>query len=317
MGYRTKISDIKDIVMEKMRIGKDYVVVITGDEGEGKSSVAIDIASTIDPEFDLWDNIIYTGHLSEYNEKYDKLKEKTVIILDEAIELMYKMDFMKTSVKTLVKYFAARQRKEKHAVYILNIPHMSDLAPYWREKRAKMWIELMQREFFKERRVGAIVFEKTRVPFLPGGVDTWLLKDFYKEWMVMLNRSGYVADKSLNIMRKHPYFMGELIFRKINKTTYAKYLACRERAYRDYKEEAVLTRTEKMWRRRFYALTKYLIEKYAMGQKEIEDNVGIPKATLSRGLERFTTADLHTKLPLNKTNKGTDFSKLSDKSSHI
>lgn len=227
------MENLKNRILKPLKTGKDYVIAVTGDVGEGKSTSAINLSEKLYPDFDMWKNIIYTGSIREYEEKYEILEERGVLIFDEAIELMYALDFMKSNVKDLVKNFAAKHRKEKHAIYILNIPHLTDLTKYWREKRVKMWIELLAREAFKKDRVGAVVFEKERIPFLPSSADVWLMKSYYKKYMKMIKK-GYNVNTALDILEKHPYFVNEVTFKKFKKSKYAKYLNNRKKALKKY-----------------------------------------------------------------------------------
>ena len=112
---RIYFRDLKHIVNEEMSRKKDYVICITGDEGEGKSLTAIQIARRLFSDFDFNKNEIYTESTTEFSEKYLELQRETVLVIDEAIKLLYKMDFQLKPVKKMIKKYAADVRKEKLA----------------------------------------------------------------------------------------------------------------------------------------------------------------------------------------------------------
>lgn len=287
------LAELSDEIKSPTEIGKDCVVALTGEEGEGKSLSATQIARAIFPEFDLWNNIIYSKYPAEYNDKYKMLLSGVPFQIDEAIELMYKMDFMKYDVKELVKKFAAQQRKEKHAIYLLCISCLKDLSTYWREHRVKYWIELMPREEMAfENAVAAMVFKKPRIPFTPAGTDVWMLKKYYELWMKKYQRYGY-TERVVEIMRNHPYYIGEVKIPKPSHKIEREYLRFRGYAYKKYaprKEEPSLTLLQEEWRRLAALLLLHLQKRYGYKLAPFlkESGIHMERTKVSQAMQKYT-----------------------------
>lgn len=288
---RLSVERLAEILSRPTKSNKDQVIIVSGDEGDGKSSFSLNLARTMYKNFNIWKHIVYTESIQEYRDKYKYMDTNGVLSIDEAIKLMYKMDFMKTDQKDLHKAFAADQRKEKHGIYFLNIPHLTDLQTYYRERRAKVWIEILPREYFEEGKVGAVVFRKPRIPFLPSGTDPWLFNDNYKRFMTMLNRRGYDLNEVLKIMRNHPFYMGEVLMDKLPDNVYQYYLECRERAKQEYQQasETEEGKLEQKYRKALVNIIKYLhnSKEYSYNYKQIADILGVSQDMAWRFGEKY------------------------------
>jgi len=275
---RLSKKSLAEVIKDPTASNKDQVAIVSGDEGEGKSSFSLSLARTMNPNFNIWKHIVYTSSVDEYKEKYSYMEKNGVLSVDEAIKLMYKMDFMKTDQKDLHKSFAADQRKEKHGVYFLNIPHLTDLQTYYRERRAKIWIELLPREYFEEGKVGAVVFKKPRIPFLPSGTDPWLFNDYYKRFMAMLKKKGYQINEVLSIMRSHPYYVGEIVMDKTPDDVYNYYLECREKAKEKYQEAQEVGKREQKHLEIIKKSIKFLHETQGYNYTKIGEIMGMTQS---------------------------------------
>ena len=223
-----KFDDLKKKIFESIDNEKDYIIALSGDEGEGKSvNAAWNIAARFWEDFDIENNVIYTGNGQEFDDKYKLLNRKGVIVIDEAIKLAYKMDFAKSTTKDLVRKYTADVRKEKLACHIMCIPVLSDLVVNFRTHRVKMWIELIDRKYTNKNFCIGIVFVKDRNPFTESSSDPWLLRDFGRIWMAKVKDGSMDnIDEKLKLFRSHPYYFGEIVFPKpsegqLNKYAYA------------------------------------------------------------------------------------------------
>jgi len=235
--YQGGLKELRELIVERENNNKDTVIALTGDEGEGKSlSGVFGIAKKIYPDFSLRDNVVYTGCPDEFNDKYDKLVSSGgVIQIDEAIKLLYKMDFMLGAVKELVKDYGAKIRKEKKAAHILCIPSLDDLHKNFRNHRVKVWIELLPREDLDEsNRVSAVIMVKQRNAFGTSADDTWLLKEFSKLWYNKYKRGNFGYDAKIDLMRSHPFYFGETFFKRPSDHDEAMYLIERQNALNKY-----------------------------------------------------------------------------------
>lgn len=285
---KLNMQELADIIKFPTTIGKDNVVVIAGGEGDGKSLFQhYGLGPALDPEYDLWRSVVYTDSMDEFNEKYEYLKINWAI--DEAIRVLYKLDFMLGIAKDLVKKFAADVRKEKGAVHSFLIPDISELNKYFREQRVTTWIEFIQREHLVEGESAAVVFQKPRIHFRPTNVDVWLLKDYYEKYMKAFKKSGY-GDATIDIMRNHPFYIGEIYFKKPSETKIARYLEYRQMAINRYSQSKEhVSAKEQKWRLFALRMVKHgLLNKWGTltDMAKIGNHI-IHEDTLSYGLKRI------------------------------
>lgn len=274
------LTKLAKLLQYPTTIGKDSICAVTGEEGEGKSLfVNTGVAPAIDTDFDLWKNVVYTEYEREFNEKYEYLKPFGCWSLDEAIKLMYKMDFMLAPAKKMVKSFAADVRKEKHGVHFLIIPDFDDLLKYFREKRVKFWIDLIPREYLADDEVAAMVYQRIRLPFKPPAMDIWFLKEYFERSIKAVRKHGY-SEKVINIMRSHPYYIGELNFKRPSDAKEQRYLKFRERAKAIYtpSSDKEITITQQRWRIAYLRVAKELIKS---GKYNLSDLIRMSKDIIS------------------------------------
>ncbi|MEA3420261.1 MAG: hypothetical protein U9Q97_01125 [Acidobacteriota bacterium] len=256
-------DDIREKIFSTMMLEKDFLICITGDEGEGKSlNAAWNIGKRFWPDFDITDNVVYTGSEEEFEHKYEKVNHNGIFIIDEAIKLAYKMDFATAKAKTLVKKYTADVRKEKKACHILCIPCLSDLILNFRTHRVKMWIELIDRRYTKENFCIGLVFVKERNPFTETRSDPWYLKDFGRLWHSKLKLGELSSLKEkLKLLRSHPFYFGEITFPKPNDSQIKKYLLSQKIAKKKYEldmEGNKIPTLTKLWKTRLKLLVRYL-----------------------------------------------------------
>lgn len=154
-----QISDIKNIknevsisntletcvefIKKRIREDKDLVIAITGDEGIGKSTLAIWLGMSIDEEFTLEKNELFSPSVEEMESKVRGLPKYSVIVADEAIKILYKLYWMTKGQRYLNRLFSIVRDENK--VIILCIPRFIDLNEWWRHHRVKIWVHVMER----------------------------------------------------------------------------------------------------------------------------------------------------------------------------
>jgi len=141
----------------RVRRDLDLYITITGREGFGKSSLALLLGYLIDPNFNLDDNVLYSPTVEEMNLKinYRKIKQQgkempkgalkpySVLIVDEAIKVVYKMEQWSGLQRFLKKLFALARTENK--IIILCIPGFLDMGNNFR-KRMNYWANIFERE---------------------------------------------------------------------------------------------------------------------------------------------------------------------------
>lgn len=98
-----------DIILKK-RIKKkfDYVLLVDGYEGNGKSTLADSISYYLDNSFSL-DNVVFTPE--QFMQAADTLPPESVILWDEATLGALNTDFMSRMQKTIIKVLTTKRSK--------------------------------------------------------------------------------------------------------------------------------------------------------------------------------------------------------------
>ena len=88
---KKSIKTLARLIRKRLREDWDVVIAVTGQEGCGKSTLAIELGMAVDKNFDLEQNIIYIPDYKLIAKKItEELKKYSVLIIDEAIKTMYK-----------------------------------------------------------------------------------------------------------------------------------------------------------------------------------------------------------------------------------
>lgn len=119
----------------------DAVLCISGFEGVGKSTLAKILGFLLDPDFDLWDNVLYSPSKKELLGKLKVLSKGNVLDLDEAVKVLEKQEWSK---QTFIKktYQVIRGR---NLITMLLIPRLEDLNEYFRNWRVMLNICVIYR----------------------------------------------------------------------------------------------------------------------------------------------------------------------------
>lgn len=147
----------------KQRVKQDFdaVVAVTGEEGVGKSSCAVQIAKRVDRKFSFERNEIILPNIHLLKEKIMQLPDGSAVVVDEAIKLLYKLQWSSKSQIFLNTLYALARKKRK--VTLLCISRFTDLNEFFRNHRVKFWVFIPYRGF-------AVVFIRDWSPFAK---DPW------------------------------------------------------------------------------------------------------------------------------------------------
>lgn len=175
---------------------KDCVLSISGATGEGKSVLAVEIAKRFDRRFEYDRNLIYSRQ--ELKEKIETFKPSAFIV-DEAINVLYKREWNKSSQKDLIKLLNICRSKGHLIIFVQ--PAFTDMDKDIRRERVRLWI------YVKKRGVG-IVFRPIRA--ISGSQDPFKLDDLNKTVKRFVNKMGefvgtlegaYRSENFLNFIR--------------------------------------------------------------------------------------------------------------------
>jgi len=218
----TCVKMISEKARLKVRQDYDCVIAITGSEGVGKSSMAIRLGMAIDDNFSMEKNILFSPIETEVKDAVTKLPKYSVIILDEAIKVLYKLNW-NTKLQKMLNTLYTLCRKE-NKVTILCIPRLTDLSEMFRNHRVKIWIHI-------SRRGCAMVFLKNDSPFSD---DTWSFKIMQKR-TDKINWSAIEFEKQISMVKKLPTFFGAFHFHDLDPRVKNRYIALRDTEGEKYK----------------------------------------------------------------------------------
>jgi hypothetical protein len=161
-----KLNYFAELVNERLNNDYDLVVAITGEEGVGKSTLAIQLGLKIDKDFDLVKNIAYLPDEKEIEDKFHNLQSKQCFIIDEAIRVFYKLRWMdKFQIRLNQMYMT--ERWQNKCTFLL-IPRFTDLNEAFRNHRVNVWIHVIDRGI-------ALVFKKISENIF--STDPWKMKE--------------------------------------------------------------------------------------------------------------------------------------------
>jgi len=157
-----KFGKIRNLAkrLSKLQEGDwDAVVVVSGTEGVGKSTLAIDLARLVSKlngiKFDYEDNMAYDAE--EAIEKVQKIHNKGVMVLDEGMRLAWRRQWFDANQRHLIRLFS--QIRSKNLCFFLCIPSFSHLETYFRLHRITYWLHVVKRGWvvgFKPNRMAGV-----------------------------------------------------------------------------------------------------------------------------------------------------------------
>jgi hypothetical protein len=118
----------------------DSVILFTGEEGAGKSTLSLKLAKHIDPEFPL-ERVCFK--IDEFSKRIDDSPNGSVISFDEAGFDMFNQQWWADFQQELIKKLLVIRAKE--LIIILCVPHRMELNKKLRERRCTFWIDVLTR----------------------------------------------------------------------------------------------------------------------------------------------------------------------------
>jgi hypothetical protein len=109
-------SDLKKLaylIRKRLHADWDLVIALTGEPGTGKSTLAALLGMLIDKRFDLEKSMAFFPNEREVVEEFHSLHKYSVYIIDEAIKVLLKYQFMSSLQQTIVKMYATERWQNK------------------------------------------------------------------------------------------------------------------------------------------------------------------------------------------------------------
>lgn len=123
----------------------DIFLGITGAEGIGKSTIGIQIASLVDPEF-IVDDVCLTGRQLTHNMRIGK-RGKAIVCDESATMGLFSREAMSRTNKEFVKLFTTIRKKG--FILIVVVPNFFYFDTYLREQRIISLIHMRRRGYYR------------------------------------------------------------------------------------------------------------------------------------------------------------------------
>lgn len=266
-------------IKDRNAIKYDTVAVIDGEEGGGKSTLAIILGYLTDEKFNLDKNIAYLPTTNEVEDKFTDLDSKQMLIIDEAIKAFYKLRFM-DKMQTRVNTMYATERKQRKNT-LLCIPRFTDLNEFFRNDRVNFWIHVVSRGV-------AVVFVKDKLNLF--GSDRWHMAEEYKRIMSTTFKTRFcdiTPEDALKIYQKSKLFWFSFAFPQLPEEVEDEYLRLRE----EYNLLPAAKTLESDERKRHVLNLIKLNKERNLGlmQKDIASMAGMSEGSLSVFITKYVT----------------------------
>jgi len=156
----TKIQKALDKSKERViDRDKDFVGLVTGGEGNGKSSLAVEMARYVDQDFDVekqvamsYEDVIRTA---------DELDPGQALVIDEGIEMLLSRNHAKKKNKIILEWF--REVRAKNLFFFICMPKFKEVDKPIRDDRAHTLVRCVGQgrgHFFNKSKMDEITVER-------------------------------------------------------------------------------------------------------------------------------------------------------------
>jgi len=252
-------------------------IAVTGEEGIGKSSMAIQLARRIGKRKDgqftfcLSRNVLFSPSFENVQEAIKSLPKYAPIILDEAIKVLYKLRWHDKIQILLNQFFAICRQENKIA--ILCIPRFTDLNEYFRNHRVKIWIHVIDRG-------KAFVFVKDRNPFVK---DCWHFQEMQKK-MEKHNFNALSYRSKLKLIKKNKSFVGIIQFCNLPIPMQERYKKLKALKKYDENSEETMNKADlqALYRKRWVTSMLYLFKWGMLSKVKLAELFGVSRSTVMK-----------------------------------
>ncbi len=181
-----QLDEVRKSVIKK---DMDFVMVIDGEEGSGKSVLAMQIASYLDPRFNL-DSVVFNA--DQFMKKIREIRRHTCIVLDEAFNASNARASLSQVNRAMLG--VATEMRQRNLFVIMVLPSFFDLDKYFALWRCKALIHVYFRKSGSRGRY--ILFPKTKKKFLYlNGKKTYNYSKPKSPYPPMRFKNEYVVDE--------------------------------------------------------------------------------------------------------------------------
>ena len=149
------LLDFANMIIKRLKLDWDIVIAITGEEGSGKSSLAIWLGFLIQRLFNLEKNIAYLPSSKQIKQKFNTLPPFSVFVVDEAVKGLHKYKWFDEVQQTVIELYATERFQNKCSLMLM--PRFRDFTENFRNHRIKVWIHIINRNS-KEGKAIAVAY---------------------------------------------------------------------------------------------------------------------------------------------------------------
>lgn len=153
---KKQLDEVRHAVMKRDR---DYVMVVDGEEGSGKSVLAMQIAAYLDKKFTI-DQVVFNA--DQFMKKIKTIRKNACLLLDEAFSASNARASLSQVNRSMVG--VATEMRQRNLFVIFVLPSFFDLDKYFALWRCRALIHVY---FAKDGSRGRyIIFPKTKKKYL-------------------------------------------------------------------------------------------------------------------------------------------------------
>lgn len=228
----TTIQIISKMAVKRATSNKDLCIGLSGKEGEGKTTLAIELSVAIcreaNLEFSLDENMIYSNEIQELKNKLTELPKVSPIVPDEAIKFLYKLNWASAGQRYINTLYSLARKENK--ITILPIPRFTDINEFFRNHRIRIWIHIVKEGH-------AVMFNQDWSPF--SYKDPWMIQENEKIIEKIRKQkkfSLFTLQDKMRALRQCRNFVIAFKFPKLPDRIYGQYEILARQRYDDLEE---------------------------------------------------------------------------------
>jgi hypothetical protein len=138
------IKQVGRRIPKTLREDKDLAICLSGLEGSGKSTASEQILEAAnEKKFNVSFNTLFYPTIEEIEERYNSKSRYLTFSWDEAIRILYKLEWASKTAKVINKDFAVNRALNIGTILLL--PRFRDLNEFFRNHRVALWGHVIER----------------------------------------------------------------------------------------------------------------------------------------------------------------------------
>lgn len=207
------VVEVARNIKDTLEMDKDFALIVDGETGSGKSTLAIKLAKKVCPWFNMENDIVYSR--DEFVEKITTAKKGSAIIVDEAINVLFRRDFAAKKQKFLLRLLD--MCRNRNLCLIMCVPNFWSMDKHILDGRIKLRVYVPSTGI-------AFMWKPSKNPFAP---DRW-----YRKFNEKISTNWDVTPNA----RKTKGFIGMFHFGDLGPVEKERYLVIKEKKKQEVKE---------------------------------------------------------------------------------